>query len=321
MSKFAIYQVLIRSFGNSNTQPIVNGTIQENGCGKLNDFTNNATGTIQVGGDFENDWNETFTSSGVVNVSGDLLNGGTLTNSSGGRLTVNGEFENDWSKTFSNAGYFSVEDFLNNGSITNTDSFCISGVLDNSNNKTITNNGTFVFETTATTSAYVIDNGHISGTGNTTIELYLSGGKWHYVSIPLSGVSSNVFMGAALYSYNESTNTWNAHGSGETLQQFVGYDVYFADNTKVNYTSLGVTLADSNGYSKTLAQIARGFLPTSIGGSSSTYITDYYEQNTGWRVAELSGSAFSNTKAGIACWTLTISSGDTYRNVGGRLSR
>ena len=47
MSKFAIYQVLIRSFGNSNTQPIVNGTIEENGCGKLNDFTNNALKSIK----------------------------------------------------------------------------------------------------------------------------------------------------------------------------------------------------------------------------------------------------------------------------------
>lgn len=47
MSKFAIYQVLTRSFGNSNTQLKVNGTIEENGCGKLNDFTEEALENIK----------------------------------------------------------------------------------------------------------------------------------------------------------------------------------------------------------------------------------------------------------------------------------
>jgi len=77
-------------------------------------------------------------------------------------------------------------------------------------------------------------------------------------------------------------------------------DTHFADNTSTNYTSLGVTLADSNGYQKTLAQIARGFLPASVGGSSSTYITDYYCQNTGWRGVRSGGYAAYNTNAGIA---------------------
>lgn len=37
--KISIYQVLPRLFGNQNKKPIINGAIQENGCGKLNDFT------------------------------------------------------------------------------------------------------------------------------------------------------------------------------------------------------------------------------------------------------------------------------------------
>jgi glycosidase len=39
LAKFAIYQVLTRSFGNRISQAIFNGNIEENGCGKLNDFT------------------------------------------------------------------------------------------------------------------------------------------------------------------------------------------------------------------------------------------------------------------------------------------
>ena len=39
MEKTIIYQVLPRLFGNRNTSHIANGTIAENGCGKMNDFT------------------------------------------------------------------------------------------------------------------------------------------------------------------------------------------------------------------------------------------------------------------------------------------
>jgi glycosidase len=47
LSKFAIYQVLARSFGNSNNQAKVNGSIEENGCGKLNDFSIKALENIK----------------------------------------------------------------------------------------------------------------------------------------------------------------------------------------------------------------------------------------------------------------------------------
>ena len=39
MEKIVIYQVLPRLYGNRNTTRKPNGTISENGCGKLNDFS------------------------------------------------------------------------------------------------------------------------------------------------------------------------------------------------------------------------------------------------------------------------------------------
>ena len=47
MSKFALYQVLVRSFGNKITNPKPNGTLVENGCGKFNDFTLEALANIK----------------------------------------------------------------------------------------------------------------------------------------------------------------------------------------------------------------------------------------------------------------------------------
>jgi len=48
MSKFVIYQVLPRLFGNYNTTNKLNGTIEENGCGKFNSFTAKSLNEIKL---------------------------------------------------------------------------------------------------------------------------------------------------------------------------------------------------------------------------------------------------------------------------------
>ncbi|MFV0392657.1 MAG: alpha-amylase, partial [Paludibacteraceae bacterium] len=47
MSKFIIYQVIPRLFGNYNTTRKYNGTIAENGCGKFSSFTPEALQAIK----------------------------------------------------------------------------------------------------------------------------------------------------------------------------------------------------------------------------------------------------------------------------------
>jgi len=47
MSKFVVYQVLPRLFGNFNSSNKHKGTIEENGCGKFNSFTVNALSEIK----------------------------------------------------------------------------------------------------------------------------------------------------------------------------------------------------------------------------------------------------------------------------------
>jgi glycosidase len=55
MSKIVIYQVFPRYFGNSKTSLVPNGTMEENGCGKLNDFTPVALSAIRSMG-FSHIW-------------------------------------------------------------------------------------------------------------------------------------------------------------------------------------------------------------------------------------------------------------------------
>jgi len=100
-------------------------------------------------------------------------------------------------------------------------------------------------------------------------------------------------------------------------------DTVFADDTAAGYTALGITLANANGYQVLLEQQARGFLPASAdgSGSSSTYITDYYYQNTGWRVVMLGGAATYGAAAGVAAWLASVASTYADVNLGGRLCR
>lgn len=97
-------------------------------------------------------------------------------------------------------------------------------------------------------------------------------------------------------------------------------DTDFADDTATNYTALGVTLINANGYQKTLEQISRGFLSASVGGASNTYITDHYYQDSGWRVATMGGNATYTGAAGAFSAYLSYASWVSSVDIAGRLS-
>lgn len=97
-------------------------------------------------------------------------------------------------------------------------------------------------------------------------------------------------------------------------------DSDFVDGAAANYTALGITLANANGWQNTLEQQDRGFLPASIGASASTKITDYYYQSTGWRVVRLGGLANDGASAGAFCIGADNASLSSYVSIGGRLA-
>ena len=94
----------------------------------------------------------------------------------------------------------------------------------------------------------------------------------------------------------------------------------WADDVSTNYTATGITLANSNGWQTALAYSSRLMLPSAIGGASTTHLTDYYYQNSGWRVAIIGGAAYDGANAGGWNWALSNDSSALQRNVGGRLA-
>jgi len=94
----------------------------------------------------------------------------------------------------------------------------------------------------------------------------------------------------------------------------------FADDTATNYTALGITLINSDGWQNTLQKQSRGFLPLSVGAASTTKITDYYWQAAGWRVVQLGGAANDGASAGAFYLHAYYASGYASRNFIGRLA-
>ena len=93
----------------------------------------------------------------------------------------------------------------------------------------------------------------------------------------------------------------------------------FADNVFTGYyVDSGVTMpAMSASYIK---KISGEFLPTAVGGSSSTYITDAGWLGTGNRVGAFGGAASNGLYCGAFCLLALYASSDSSATVGSGLS-
>jgi hypothetical protein len=93
----------------------------------------------------------------------------------------------------------------------------------------------------------------------------------------------------------------------------------FVDNVTTNLTNLG-TMPSSNDFVRDIINTPVAFLPSSTsGGSSSTFITDFFFQDTGNRVARLGGSANTGSGAGVFGWAVSVLSSGRFRSVGARV--
>ena len=138
--------------------------------------------------------------------------------------------------------------------------------------------------------------------------------------------SAGAKPGIAYMSYrgieNFFGNCWNWVDGFNTIsnQGYVGNDSqYFIDDTASNLADIGM-LSANNGWAKDFSLFNGSFVPTEVGGSSSTFMNDYYYQDSGNRVANFGGDADSGARAGAFCWSLTYSSGYRHRNIAARVS-
>lgn len=104
---------------------------------------------------------------------------------------------------------------------------------------------------------------------------------------------------------------------------YVNYDPssFAVDTFSGDYKQVGYTNASENGYVKEVGYDANNpliMLPVAIGGSATTYMCDYYYQNTGNRIALVGGYWSTGANDGFY-WSLYNTSGTTYGSFGSRL--
>lgn len=96
---------------------------------------------------------------------------------------------------------------------------------------------------------------------------------------------------------------------------------YAVDTFSGSYQQVGYTNATANGYAKELGMDNNNqlcALPISIGGSATTYVSAYYYQNTGNKIALFGGRWNNGANAGFS-WNLNADSSSAYSDLGARL--
>ena len=96
----------------------------------------------------------------------------------------------------------------------------------------------------------------------------------------------------------------------------------FADNTKTNYTATGITLPTSDGFIKALGYSSAApwaMIPSTTGGSETTYIPDKVISNTGWCVLYVGASRAALIWVGLMYFNAASGTADTDSGQGARL--
>ena len=96
---------------------------------------------------------------------------------------------------------------------------------------------------------------------------------------------------------------------------------YYGNEITENYLSTGITTPDSNGYPKDLIfsdSYSWALIPSKLGGSTSTYLCDYYYQDSGLRILFVGGGWNYGVSAGFWYFHARQAASWSSSSVGGR---
>lgn len=116
-------------------------------------------------------------------------------------------------------------------------------------------NGDLVLKSNASGDASLIDLGNVEylGSGEAKVERYLTHGKWHLVSSPVSGAVAGMFTGDYLQTHSEATNVYtDVTLASDPLNIMQGYALWCtsAEATTELFSGITNTKAKSIGFTK-----------------------------------------------------------------------
>ena len=113
--------------------------------------------------------------------------------------------------------------------------------------------GDYSIQSSSTATGSWLDNDKLNVSGNSLVERYISEDAWHYISSPVSGAISIIFLDIYLRNWDESTYSWNPYITSltEPLTPGMGFAVWSMGSTTGN-TIIQYTGGQVNGGDVTL---------------------------------------------------------------------
>lgn len=133
-----------------------------------------------------------------------------------------------------------------------------------------------------------------------------------------------------LWQFVDGINVYNVEADTASYLYLCSSYANYADDTVTNYVNCG-ELPQSDNYGANLLQIINdigGLFPASVGGSSTTKLTDYFSTyydnlsggyGTDWRVVLVGGAACHGARAGVFCVDADSGSSSGASLLGARL--
>ena len=152
---------------------------------------------------------------------------------------------------------------------------------------------------TGETDAMIYHTGRAEGTNN------LSAVQYRHIENPYGNVYT--FVDGILINEHEVFLCTNPQHYGNEITE--------------NYLSTGITTPDSSGYPKDLIfsdSYSWALIPSELGGSTSTYLCDYYFQAAGLRILLVGGNWDDGDLAGFWYFNASWAASQSSSNVGGR---
>jgi len=193
------------------------------------------------------------------------------------------------------------------------------------NSQSVYNGVTAVTDATAGASFNnAINTGFTAGIGTNGIDLGNTSGECPSVTHYKTGEAAKAFSIFGIENFWGNIWKWVAGINIKANRNPWIADHDFVEDTFVHpYVDTGFTLSSINGYGASVAFSSTYdymFLPLTVGGSSSTYLCDYYYQGVGNRSALFGGSWSNGAVAGAFGWVLDYAASDVYRYFGARLA-
>ena len=94
-------------------------------------------------------------------------------------------------------------------------------------NKAFFNNGTINVLSSVNGSGSLITKGSVNNLGTFNFQKYISKDQWHFISVPVSGITSDIFNGNYLQYWNEPDTSWHEVTSlNVDIQKGIGYSLW-----------------------------------------------------------------------------------------------